>query len=144
MTYNTPPPPFTPLSTRLAAPGGPSDGPDRATVVDRVRAHVADLLGEDDPDFTADLVATFVQTAQTALAEVEAALGAGDASALGAAAHQLRGSASNVGLTDLTDRWAEIDEAVRRGDGDPSAGEAGAAVRRALAETGRAVALLAE
>ena len=104
----------------------------------QVRAHITDLIGEDDPEFTADLVATFIETAREALADARAALDDADADRVGAAAHRLRGSASNVGLTDLTDVWTDVEEAVRRGEG------LGAApTDRALAETDRAVAQLA-
>jgi CheY-like chemotaxis protein/HPt (histidine-containing phosphotransfer) domain-containing protein len=118
--------------------GGPASGPDAGALDAQVRAHVADLIGEDDPEFAAELVATFAETTRASLDAARAALRAGDGDAVGAAAHQLRGSASNVGLVGLVDVWAAVEEGVRGG-----AGLDAAPAGRALAETERALALLA-
>ena len=120
-----------------AAPAVPAPSARGPAVWAQVRAYITDLIGEDDPEFTADLVATFAETSDEALADVRAAHAAGDAEAVAAAAHRLRGSASNVGLTDLTDLWTAVEETVRqRGDLD------GAPVEQARDETERAVLLL--
>ena len=103
----------------------------------RLRAHVADLIGEDDPAFVADLSATFTSTAAALLADARTADARGDALALGAVAHQIRGSAANVGLADLAESWSRVERAA-------DASEASDRLAAAAAETEHAVAALAE
>lgn len=109
------------------------------TLMDQIDAHVRELLGEEDPEFVADLVETFTVSSREAAAEAHAARQSQDADAVAVAAHKLRGSASNVGLYELTDLWTGIEEAARRGE--PTA--LGPDLDRALAETTHATDLLA-
>lgn len=74
-----------------------------------LRAHVASLLGEDDPDFVADLADTFCTSAAEGVAAARAAAARGDAVGLRSTAHQMRGSALNVGLDHLAEAWARVE-----------------------------------
>lgn len=97
---------------------------------DALRAHVTRLLGEDDPDFVAELTATFCESAAALVRDARDAWATGDAAALRAAAHQMRGSALNVGLTDLAEAWTRVEHE-------------GAAPDDALRQTERAVEAMA-
>ena len=96
-----------PPPDRLAQP----DRPTAESIRNRLRAHVTDLLGEDDPEFIADLSETFTETATALLADARAAEAAGNVAAVAAAAHQLCGSASNIGLTTLAEAWRRVETA---------------------------------
>ena len=109
-----------------------------AALVAAVRAHVRDMLGEDDEDFVLDLVSTFSESSHEAIGDVAQARAARDAEAVAQAAHKLKGSASNIGLDGLTRRWNEIETAVRAGSADVFT----ASLDEAVAETTRTVALL--
>ncbi|WP_420456901.1 response regulator [Rubrivirga sp.] len=110
-----------PLSVGLLAEavrpvGAPPSAPgEDDSLLSDVRAHVRSLLGEDDEDFVAELTETFVESAREALASVAVAEAAGDVAALAAAAHSLKGSASNVGLTALASYWDAVETDVRGG-----------------------------
>ena len=106
------------------------------TLYAKVCAHVADMLGEEDPEFVADLVESFAASSREAVADAQATRSAGDAAGLAAAAHRLKGSASNVGLDAIARWWTEVEETARGGVAHPDA------VDRALRETAQAVALL--
>ena len=103
-------------------------------VVETVRAHVREMLGEDDEEFVHDLVEAFSESSQQALREVRQASGAGDWAAVARAAHQLKGSASNVGLGALTQSWDHIETGLRQGTTD-----LGDALDQAVAETTQTV-----
>lgn len=109
----------------------PTSSPDPAALRDALRAHVTDLLGEDDPDFVAELAATFCDSASALVATARTAAAAGDTAALRSAAHQMRGSALNVGLADLAEAWTRVEHGQ---DASPEA---------ALAATERAVEAMA-
>ncbi|MEM6288922.1 MAG: Hpt domain-containing protein [Bacteroidota bacterium] len=107
-------------------------------LLSHVQAHVRSLLGEDDPEFVVDLVETFAATARQATDDAEAAASVHDTGALAAAAHALKGSASNIGLAALAGRWDMVERSARQGV------EAEAHLGRALAETQEAVEVLSE
>lgn len=136
------PPGVAPAFSAPAPAGGAARPQDAGALVAQIRRYVVELIGEEDPEFEADLVETFVETSREALADAHAAIEAKDPEALGGAAHRLRGSAANVGLEELTALWATVDDAVRSGDvarlGGPDE-----PLRRALAETERTLAALA-
>jgi PAS domain S-box-containing protein len=69
-------------------------------------------------DFLARLVPVFVLAAPDRLADVRAAVEAGDAPALADAAHALRGSAANLGGARVAAVCARIETAARAGDLD--------------------------
>ena len=105
----------------------------------QVQAHVVDLIGEEDPEFVAELIEAFIESSRDAVVEAQAARQSGDAAAVAAAAHTLRGSASNVGLATVARLWTEVEEGVRQGN----LAVLQAAFDRALAETARAIEQLA-
>lgn len=78
-----------------------------------VAAHVTDLLGEEDPEFVQDLIATFCGTVHGLVGEVR---GSQDLEAVGKVAHQLKGSAANIGLTDVEAAWYQVETGARAGD----------------------------
>jgi len=110
----------------------------RTTLMTSVRAHVRDLLGEDDEAFVDELVASFMESSREAVHEAETARQSGDAEAVGAAAHKLKGSASNVGLDGLTEAWGAVETSIRTGDH----GALAAPFDEALARTEEALSLL--
>ena len=114
---------WTPNSPSSHAPGAGRG------LLAQVEAHVLTLLGEEDPEFVADLIETFAETSRQALADARDAAAAGDVGGLSACAHTLKGSASNIGLNALADRWTAVEEAARAGRIDATALEV------ALAET---------
>ena len=103
---------------------------------EKVCAHVTDMLGEEDPEFVAELVESFTVSSREAVADAQATRSAGDVDGLAAAAHRLKGSASNVGLDAIARRWSEVEETARGGAAHD------AAIDQALQETAQAVALL--
>lgn len=106
------------------------------TLYQRVCAHVTDMLGEEDPEFVAELVESFSASSREAVADARATRDAGDVAGLASAAHRLKGSASNVGLTTIAAQWGTVEEAARGGAAP------GGALDHALSETLRAVELL--
>ena len=129
----------SPDLTFVARPAGPDPDPmdaATATLLSAVRAHVREMLGEDDEDFVADLVGAFAESSHQAVAEVAQAQAARDADAVGRAAHKMKGSASNIGLDDLTERWGAVEAGVRTAPADVFTD----ALDRTVAETRRAVA----
>ena len=80
----------------------------------RVREHVRTLLGEDDPEFTQDLIDSFCTSVDSLCERIEAAAAAGDHQGIMANAHQMKGSAANVGLPRVAEDWHAIEEAARR------------------------------
>jgi HPt (histidine-containing phosphotransfer) domain-containing protein len=105
----------------------PADAP---ALLAALRAHVTDLIGEDDPDFVAELSETFCSSATDLVSRARDAHAAGDADTLKSVAHQMRGSALNVGLADLAEAWAHVEHTP------------GASPAAALAEASRAIAAL--
>lgn len=78
-----------------------------------VAAHVTDLLGEEDPAFVQDLIVAFCGSAHELVAQVR---GSQDLGAVGKVAHQLKGSAANVGLTEIETAWYRVEAGAREGD----------------------------
>ena len=87
-------------------------------VIQAVRAHVREMLGEEDEDFVHELVESFAESSQQAIREIRTASAAGDREAIARAAHQLKGSASNIGLATLTESWDRIETDLRTGTAD--------------------------
>ena len=138
------------LSEALAPPAAPpaaqavvarphADASDDATdLLESVRAHVRTLLGEEDEAFVQELTVSFAESAREAAAQAAAAGDRADAAALAAAAHALKGSASNVGLDAMQAAWATVEDAARGGT------VPAAPLAAALAETERTVGQLAQ
>lgn len=149
MTRPFPPEPLSseppPNSSQTSSPEPPSRAvpPSAAgeaeALIASVRAHVADLLGEEDPEFVRDLVDTFCGSAHELVSEARALGAAGDLAGVGKVAHQLKGSASNVGLTGLESAWHRVETGTRSGD----ATVLGLPLRQAVETTARAAGMLA-
>ena len=135
----TPPPAETAFVARPQSPNRDAQEADAsAALIGAVRAHVREMLGEDDEEFVMDLVGAFSESSQQAIQDVTAATAARDADAVATAAHKLKGSAANIGLDALTERWDEIETAIRAGSGDVFT----AGLDYAVAETTRTVTTL--
>ena len=122
----------TPRAPRaMTAPPTPRFAVDSSDLLARVQAHVRELLGEDDPEFTRDLVSSFCGSLTALCDRVEAALDAGDLQQVMASAHQIKGSAANVGLRRIAMDWHAVEEAALRSApsldrrAEPSGGYAG-------------------
>ncbi len=91
--------------------------PQRTPGVSEIRAaiaaHVRDLIGEDDPEFTDELIGSFRENAAELCDQAEAGYAAGNTRAIASAAHQIKGSASNVGLAHVAHDWHVVEEASR-------------------------------
>ena len=118
-----------------AAPATPAPAAAEGSLLHDVRAHVRGLLGEDDEEFVAELAEAFASSAQQALVSATEARDQGNAAGIASAAHALKGSASNVGLTSLTEAWGVVETGARTGDASAFDGPFTAAV----AETRRAL-----
>ena len=125
----------TPAAGDGAAGAPPEPDAGAASLLRDVRAHVRALLGEDDEEFVAELAEAFVGSSRQALDAALAAREQGDAAGVAAAAHALKGSASNVGLKALTAAWSDVETGTRLGD--PSALDG--PFEAAVAETERAL-----
>ena len=68
------------------------------------------------PDPLRELVELFLKDAQPRLDKMDAAAATGDLPALGAAAHTLKGSASNLGARRLASLCAALEKQARAGE----------------------------
>ncbi len=68
------------------------------------------------------LVETFLEDSATRMNEIEAAIAAGDADGLRSAAHSLKGSSSNLGISSMADVLFKLESMGR--DGTTDGGEA--------------------
>jgi len=90
-----------------------SDADEARRLRSAIGAHVTELLGEEDPEFVQDLVDTFSASAHDLVATVR---GSQDLGHVGKVAHQLKGSAANVGLNEIESAWYRVEEGTRAGD----------------------------
>ena len=115
-----------------------------AALEESVRRRLADLGDLDDPaerDLFAQVLTSFVDGVPVAVAAVERAAATEDATALEAAAHRLRGSASNVGAEPLARLCGGLEEGAAAGVLPER--EARAALHREVALTCRVIGTLA-
>jgi HPt (histidine-containing phosphotransfer) domain-containing protein len=101
-------------AARHATPGAAAD----QAVAAAIRARLAELIEDDDPDdvaFVARLARSFVQRAPGLLAAFTDALSAGDVEATAERAHALKGAASNVGADRVAQLCAEAEALARSG-----------------------------
>jgi HPt (histidine-containing phosphotransfer) domain-containing protein len=86
-----------------------------------IRARLADLVTDDDPDdlaFVVRLLRSFPARAPGLLDDLVAAVGAGDAAAAAERAHALKGAAANVGAVTVAGLCAGVEHRARAGSLD--------------------------
>lgn len=88
----------------------------RATLDLSVLEKLRTYQREGQPDIVTRLIDLFLGQAPGHVAEIEAALGNGDAEAMVRAAHALKGTSANMGATKLTELAAALERAGRDGD----------------------------
>jgi PAS domain S-box-containing protein len=103
-THHTPPDAVRPAAEDVAAMD--------VSVIQGLR----ELREPGQPDPLAQLVELFLKDSLPRLEQIESALGAGDASKAAAAAHTLKGSASNLGARHLAALCAGIEKQAKAGD----------------------------
>lgn len=81
------------------------------TVLEELKASVAGDIG-----FVRDLVETYIADSADQVAAIEAALGAGDATALVRPAHTLKSSSATLGATELAATARTLELAARAGE----------------------------
>jgi signal transduction histidine kinase/CheY-like chemotaxis protein/HPt (histidine-containing phosphotransfer) domain-containing protein len=110
----------------LAAPAAmaePSGELEPATPLDAVAVErLRRLVPADQPQVLTQLVDTFLANAPELLAEMDAALAAGNAPRLTRAAHTLKSNAANFGATALEEQARAIEEGARAGQTGNAAG----------------------
>lgn len=74
---------------------------------------IEELKEDFGPDGLEDLLPVFVEEIQTAIAELSSDCGNQD---IAAKAHFIKGSAANLGLTELTKLCAEIESGIEKPD----------------------------
>jgi HPt (histidine-containing phosphotransfer) domain-containing protein len=86
-----------------------------------IRARLADLVADDDPDdlaFVARLLRSFGARAPGLLGDLVAAADAGDAAGTAERAHALKGAAANVGAVTVAGLCAGVEHRARAGSLD--------------------------
>ncbi len=140
---------MTSLSTLLArwlpdATSLPERQPKTAVEPPAINLSVVDTLRGLDENGSLDLArevfSVFLETAGQGVAQVQAAIHAGDAQALGHAAHSLKSSTANVGAQILSACYFELEKLGRGGQ----MGEAAGMLPQVLHEHRRALAQLQE
>ena len=106
------------------------------SILDDLRSSVGD-----DRGFVVDLIEAYLADGENHVAEVEAAMAAGDAAALVRPAHTLKSSSATVGAESLAATARDLEVAGRSGTLGEGAAEGGARLRVAWNEA--AVALRA-
>ena len=126
-----------PAAVSPAAPSAPGDLP-------AINLAVMDTLRELDEggsnDLAREIFTSFLDTADQGLAQMRAAILAGDARSLGHAAHALKSSTANVGAQTLSACYRELEKLAR----DAKMDEARVLLPRTQREHARAVARLNE
>ena len=106
------------LATVPAVPAGPAvpAAPDDRPAIDRaVIATLRELDEFGGMGLAQEIFTTFLDSAEHSLAQLEGALAAGNARALGQAAHALKSSAANVGAQALSGCYRELEACGRDG-----------------------------
>lgn len=100
-----------------ATPSQPSGSDDNTPLIDaNAVENLRALRMEGEPDPLAELVELFVADTPGRLAEMKSAAQRSDAESLEAAAHSLKGSASNLGAARIAARCARIMQHARNGE----------------------------
>ena len=79
-----------------------------------IRARLADVAG-DDEEFIVELVNAFLSGGEETLQELRAAVELGDATAIGRAAHKLKGAAANLHVNTLATLSFELETRAKAG-----------------------------
>jgi CheY-like chemotaxis protein/HPt (histidine-containing phosphotransfer) domain-containing protein len=73
------------------------------------------LSADNDRDFAAELVQLFIESGDSVLRDISEALARGDISAVGRAAHSLKGSSANMCASPTSEAAARLESAARAG-----------------------------
>lgn len=85
-------------------------------MLDRTKLdQLLEILG-DDADGVGEIIDTFLDDVPRTLADLQAGLEADDAGQVASAAHKIKGSASTLGATTLSEVCKDIEEAANEGD----------------------------
>ena len=104
------------------------------TTLDELRSSVGD-----DRGFVVDLIEAYLSDGEKHVADVEAAMAAGDAAALVRPAHTLKSSSATVGAESLAATARELELAGRSGTLGGVAADQAAGLRAAWSEAGAAL-----
>ena len=107
-------------------PAGPNGGEKGRSIPPREKAvasvdwnrlmELAELGGEDDPDFLASLISRFHQDASVRLERLDVAVRQHDARTVKEIAHSLKGSSANLGLVALAALCQQLQDQGESGD----------------------------
>jgi PAS domain S-box-containing protein len=75
-----------------------------------------ELQGEGEPDLVAEIAGLFLEDAPTRMRDLRKTFGDGDARGVERAAHAIKGSAGNMGATNMANICQELEEAGASGD----------------------------
>jgi len=92
-----------------------TDAPPDTPLMDFSRLQEFKEFDDEDLSMTREVLTLFLGDAPVRLQAIEAALAAGDAQALGRAAHALKGAASNIGAVALQQGCSHLEELARAG-----------------------------
>lgn len=97
----------------------PTDSSSSAPVLDAdVIQALLELADDDDPDFFSDLIAQFIDDAQTSLGTMHTAIDAHDTVTMEQRAHSLKASSANVGALTMSEFCRVLQEMGRIGTTD--------------------------
>jgi signal transduction histidine kinase/ligand-binding sensor domain-containing protein/DNA-binding response OmpR family regulator/HPt (histidine-containing phosphotransfer) domain-containing protein len=104
-------PPPAASSPAAASPSPPGSSPDTPVDWDQLMS-----VADGDDEFAAQLVELFIESGDTALAEIRAGLDRGDLPAVGRAAHAFKGSSANIRARPVSEAAERLEEAARAGE----------------------------
>jgi CheY-like chemotaxis protein/HPt (histidine-containing phosphotransfer) domain-containing protein len=106
-----------PSSTLPSSSSAPTPEPAQGDILDRTVINgLKDLREPGQPDPLRELVELFFRDAETRVAQMKTAAASDDLPKLGASAHTLKGSASNLGARRLSGLCAKIEKQAKAGD----------------------------
>ena len=94
----------------------PSD--DLAEPIDESDLLDLHLLGEDDPEFLSEIIDSYLELTPPMIGELRAHVRAQDRKALGRAAHKIKSSSAQVGLSDFAGLCSKLQDSAPKGDID--------------------------
>jgi PAS domain S-box-containing protein len=93
----------------------PAGAPRVASADVSVRARLMEIAG-DDVEFIAELIGAFLTGGEETLAELRDAVANGDVSAIGRAAHKIKGASANLHVDGLAELTLELETRAKNGD----------------------------